>query len=199
MTRLILASRSPRRALMLTGAGFAFEQIDPPLADPAEPVADGVPQNDPAGVALRLAVAKLDSVPAETGAGAVVLTADTVGAEASGRLLGTPEDAVQARAMLDRLIGGEHRVATGVALRLPGGSTRRLRDTATVRLGPVPADEVDAYVATGAWRGKACGYNLAERRDAGWPVHVDGDPGTVMGLPMRRLAPLLRCVLHSCS
>ena len=148
---------------------------------------------------MALAVAKLRSVPAEVGADAVVLTADTVGADASGRLLGTPETAEAARAMLERLVDAEHVVATGVALRLPDGSTRRLRDTATVRLGPVSADELDRYVATGGWRGRACGYNLAERRDAGWPLHVVGDPDTVMGLPMRRLAPLLRCVLRGCS
>ena len=183
---------------MLIEAGFAFEQIDPPFADPAEPVADGVSRNNPAGVALRLALAKLGSVPAEIRADAVVLTADTVGAEASGRLLGTPETADQARAMLVRLIGGEHRVATGVALRLPDGTTRRLWDAARVRLGRLSPAALDGYLATGGWQGKACGYNLAERRDAGWPLHVDGDPGTVMGLPMRRLAPLLRCWLGGC-
>jgi septum formation protein len=65
-------------------------------------------------------------------------------------------------------------------------------DRATVRLGRIAPPEIDGYVASGQWRGKAGAYNLAERLEAGWPITYEGDPGTIMGLPMRRLAPLLR-------
>ncbi len=190
---------------MLREAGFELVQIDPPFADPADPNREAGGRGvhpphgpDPAAVALRLAVAKLGSVPSDLYRGSVILTADTVGAALSGRLIGTPETPAAARATLGGLVGAEHRIATGVALRLPDGSRRRLRDTATVRLGPVPPRVVDAYIDTGDWRGKAGGYNLAERLAAGWPLTVDGDPGTVMGLPMRRLGPLLRCLLRGC-
>ena len=191
---------------MLREAGFGLVQIDPPFADPADPNVgvgdrngDASAATDPAGVALRLAVAKLGSVPSDSYRGSVILTADTVGADPNGRLIGTPEKPEAARAMLGGLVGAEHRIATGVALRLPDGSVRRLRDTATVRLGPVAPRVLNAYIDTGDWRGKAGGYNLAERLAAGWPLTVDGDPGTVMGLPMQRLAPLLRCLLQGCG
>ena len=46
------------------------------------------------------------------------------------------------------------------------------------------------YLDEGAWRGKAGAYNLQERIDAGWPIRCEGDPSTVMGLPMRRLRDL---------
>ena len=51
-------------------------------------------------------------------------------------------------------------------------------------MGPARIDE---YVATGEWSGKAGAYNLSERMAAGWPIEYDGDPTTIMGLPMRAL------------
>jgi septum formation protein len=59
-----------------------------------------------------------------------------------------------------------------------------------VTWGDVDDDAIDEYVASGQWRGKAGGYNLEERLEAGWPIECEGDPTTVMGLPMRRLAAM---------
>lgn len=64
-------------------------------------------------------------------------------------------------------------------------------DTARVRVGRIPIAEIESYVASGQWRGKAGAYNLAERLAAGWPIEYEGDPATIMGLPMRRLT---RCL-----
>ena len=64
-------------------------------------------------------------------------------------------------------------------------------DTATVTVGDIPGREVNAYVNSGQWRGKAGAYNLDERLEAGWPITFSGDPTTIVGLPMRRLLPLL--------
>jgi septum formation protein len=63
-----------------------------------------------------------------------------------------------------------------------------------VTVGPIPETEITAYLDSGQWRGKAGAYNLAERLQAGWPISVEGDPGTVMGLPMVRLAERLRAI-----
>jgi septum formation protein len=123
-----------------------------------------------------------------------MLTADTLGVDAAGRLLGTPESAEQAAAMLRRLIGGTHRIVTAVVLRPAEGEPVTLVDDATVHVGDVPGPDLERYVASGDWAGKAGGYNLAERWAAGWPIRVEGDPGTVMGLPMRRLVPLLEAL-----
>jgi septum formation protein len=94
--------------------------------------------------------------------------------------------------MLRSFVEGAHDVISGVALLdLAGGARLLFFDRAQVTWGRIASDQVEAYVASGAWRGKAGGYNLAERLRAGWPIEVRGDPATVMGLPIRRLAPLL--------
>lgn len=73
-------------------------------------------------------------------------------------------------------------------------STRRwlFADRAVVRVGPISDEQIEAYVASGNWRGKAGAYNLSERIEAGWPIECLGDPTTVMGLPMRRLPEWLK-------
>jgi len=126
-----------------------------------------------------------------SGAG-IILAADTL-CEADGVLLGKPGSSEQALAMLRSLSGREHRTITGVALVDVGGSLRSIwSDQTVVRVGGLTADQIDAYVETGEWMGKSGGYNLADRLEGGWPIEIEGDPDTVMGLPMRRLAPQLR-------
>ena len=116
------------------------------------------------------------------------------------RLVGQPKDGPDARRMIADLSGGDHEVDTGVALVYgQGRSERRLMfaDVATVRVGVFPDAAIDAYVASGEWRGKAGAYNLIERVEAGWPIEWEGDPGTVMGLPMVRLRPMLERILEA--
>ncbi len=118
-----------------------------------------------------------------------VLGADTVVAK-GGKLIGKAHTQEQARAILRELDNCEHDVLTGVAL--VGTEGRKVFvDRARVRVGEVGEARIEEYVATGRWKGKAGAYNLSEQREAGWPIHTDGDPDTVMGLPMRRLRPLL--------
>ena len=62
---------------------------------------------------------------------------------------------------------------------------------AKVKMGRISDDELGAYLDSGAWEGKAGGYNLDEMRGV-WPIDVKGDATAVVGLPMRRLMPLLR-------
>ena len=70
-------------------------------------------------------------------------------------------------------------------------------DAARVAFGVLGESELQEYLESGEWRGKAGGYNLVDRQEAGWPVRCDGDPDTVMGLPMRRLQPVLRRLAQS--
>jgi len=127
----------------------------------------------------------------------VVLGADTVVVAADGSLLGQPADREDARRMLGALIGRTHRVVTGVALlrvaaganpgAQPGaGEAVTFADSARVRIGPVGAESLAAYLAGDDWRGKAGAYNLAEL-ERRWSIEVRGDPDTVVGLPMREL------------
>jgi septum formation protein len=122
----------------------------------------------------------------------VVLGADTTCVKGE-RMIGTPADETQARAMLRDLSDSEHEVITGVAIidrRVPRGVI--FTDSATVHVGALSDSMIDQYVAGGGWRGKAGGYNLSERMDAGWPIRFVGDQTTVMGLPMGALVPILR-------
>lgn len=130
--------------------------------------------------------------PSTTGEPApIVLGADTACVH-DGRLVGTPRDAEEARAMIRELRGGRHDVVTGVAIIEPGTGRRLLfADTASVEVGDLSDAQIDEYIASGGWQGKAGAYNLSERLAAGWPIRYEGDPATVMGLPIRRLMRLL--------
>lgn len=184
--RLILASRSPRRRLLLKEMGVAFETADAGVDDgPLHPGACS-PRQWVAALAYLKAVAISGMAAA---AGATILGADTVCA-VGDQLLGQPRDAADAAAMIRLVEDREHEVLTGVAL-LSSENRRLLADVAVVRVGRIGEGAIGEYISSGDWRGKAGGYNLSERLEAGWPIEVAGDPATVMGLPVRRLAPLL--------
>lgn len=196
---LVLASKSPRRAQLLTEAGFLFEQRSPPFADPDQPP-EHLRGHEAEGYAAALAEQKARSLATQIMGPAIILAADTICVDAAGALVGKPRDRDHAHAMVGSFIEAEHRVLTGVAL-LSAGVERltieSFADTATVRFGSISSEQLEDYLATDDWRGKAGGYNLFDRQAAGWPIEVDGDPTTVVGLPMRRLVPLLRASLHS--
>lgn len=185
--------------MLLREAGFKFDRFDPPFADPADPNealdpgAEASPTGAGPALAVRLAELKARSVPSDAiPPDAVLLCADTLGVAPTGGLIGTPETAEQALAMLRELVGRTHAIVTGVALRTADGAEPcSFADTATVNVGQIDETTLQTYVDTGGWRGKAGAYNLAERLGAGWPITVAGDPGTVMGLPMRRLTAQL--------
>lgn len=203
---LVLASRSPRRAALLRDAGYDFTALDPPFSDPPDPGRhDPQPEADAASQARMLAEAKARSlcqhnnlweeIAASRQTGSVlILAADTIVVDAAGRRLGQPADREQAAAMLQRLIDAEHQVVTGLCLLEagPAGVVRQVSwaDTARVRIGTVAAAGIEAYLDSGDWHGKAGAYNLAELRDR-WPFQVEGDPTTVVGLPMVRLKQAL--------
>jgi septum formation protein len=184
---LVLASASPRRLQLLRTAGFEPRVIESDLDD-----ADVVPGRvSPEALVMALAWFKAQRARWRgTPADAVVLAADTMCVHA-GELLGKPRDSAQAADMLRAMRGRAHRVVTGVALVAEGIARVIALDSATVHLGAVADDEIDNYVRSGQWRGKAGGYNYSERVHAGWPLSCDGDPTGVMGLPMVRVVPLL--------
>ena len=74
----------------------------------------------------------------------------------------------------------------------------RLVDVAHVRLGRVPEADLQAYLDSGDWRGKAGAYNLGELQGR-WPMEVEGDPTTVVGLPMAKLVAHLRELGVACQ
>lgn len=201
---LILASQSPRRAQLLREAGIAFEQRSPPYADPDQPP-EHLRGHEAEEYAASLAKQKAKSLAEVLSGPALVLAADTICVDAEGNLVGKPIDRADAQQMLSLFINSTHGVITGVAMmnviqqsdNLAVSLDHSFADTATVCFGALTDEQLDDYLSNGDWQGKAGGYNLFDRQAAGWPITVQGDPSTVVGLPMQRLTPLLAPLIHS--
>jgi len=185
---LVLASGSPRRRAMLEDAGVPF-MVRPASIDDGE--LDPPPGADPASWVMALAHLKarssLDACAHELGQDAVVLGADTVCVR-SGRVIGQPRSGDDAREIIRAMRDATHEVLTGVAIL---GSRERVRDLfvdrSVVTLGAIHDDEIDRYINTGAWEGKAGAYNIGERLSAGWPIEFVGSADSIAGLPLARV------------
>ena len=191
---VILASGSPRRVAILRAAGIEPEVIVPAIDDAAAPADRG----DPAGMVMALAWFKARQALRESdrrhgrGGPRWLVAADTMCVHGD-RVIGKPADSGDARAMLEAFRGRTHRVVTGICVVDRAAGTRTIRaDAAEVSLGMLPDGDIAGYLEGGEWRGKAGGYNYADRVAAGWPLECRGDPETVMGLPSRIVLPLLR-------
>jgi len=185
---VLLASRSPRRRELLHAHGIEHETIDSGIDDSGL-VAPGVnPMRWVMGLAYLKARSGWDRLADRSGA--IVLGADTVVIK-DGAIIGQPKDEPDARAIVGLLNDGAHDVATGVAMLDDRGERVVWVDTAHVRVGHVPQESREAYLRTGAWRGKAGAYNFADRLDDGWPISCQDDTSTVMGLPMNMLPDIL--------
>jgi septum formation protein len=201
LPRVHLASRSPRRREMLAQSGVEFDAANPGVDDGVL-IRGGV---TPAVWVASLAYFKAAAAMHRLGEWAyspgemIILGADTVVLK-NGALIGQAASSADAARIIRTLENGEHSVLTGVAL-IDAATGRRdmLVDRARVRVGTIGAERIDQYVQSGDWKGKAGAYNLQERIDAGWPVVCEGDPGTVMGLPMRRLLARLADFADCCA
>ena len=181
---LILASASPRRRELLAAAGYDFIVQPPTLEEP-----NHLPVNlPPVSYAESLAYFKARGV-AETHPGVRVLGADTVVA-VHGKILGKPVDAVDARTMLRNLSHNRHAVITGVALVGPGEERIIAADVTYVTMRPMSERDIEDYVASGEWQGKAGAYAIQETADR-FIVKLEGSFSNVVGLPMELLARLL--------
>jgi len=181
--RLVLASASPRRLALLAQIALSPDIVDPAALDEAP-----MSRELPARHALRLAAAKAGAVAARH-RGAFVLGADTVVA-CGRRILPQPADEAAARACLDLLSGRRHRVHGGIALVTPEGrlATRRVETAVTFKR--LAAAEIDDYLASGEWRGKAGGYAI-QGLAARFVRAIGGSYSNVVGLPLFETAQLL--------
>ena len=180
--RLVLASRSPRRADLLTCAGYRFE-VAP--ADIDEGRREG---EAPRELVRRLAREKAAAV-APRHRGAVVLGADTL-VVVDGAVLGKPDGAAGAAAMLRRLSGRAHEVLTGVALHAADGCLDGVQSTRVVFRALSP-DDVAWYVATGESADKAGAYSI-QGRASRFVTRIEGSYTNVVGLPVELVDGLLR-------
>jgi len=180
---LVLASGSPRRAALLTAAGYAFS-IQP--AD--DEVECGICSREtPPEMVARLAYRKAADVAQHTGS-AVILAADTV-ASCYGQILGKPKNRQHAKEMLQLLRGRPHSVFTGVCLWCTA-SSRCVVDVCHTQLTmqAVTDRELEEYLDTLLWEGKAGAFGYQDGVD--WLAVTEGSETNVVGLPMERLAEL---------
>jgi len=181
--KLVLASASPRRHDLLRQIG-----IEPAAIDPAEIDETPLKGELPRDHAERLAQAKAEAV-AVRHAGAFVLAADTVVA-LGRRILPKADDETTARRCLELLSGRRHRVMGGVAVCAPDGRVARRLVTTVVKVKRLTEPEIEAYLASGEWHGKAGGYAI-QGRAAGFIPAINGSYSNVVGLPLAETAALL--------
>jgi len=178
---IVLASASPQRRAILEQLGLEFRVQVPDV----EEVASG----EPRALVIENALRKARSVEGET-----VLGVDTVVVAGDGAILGKPTDEKQARTYLERLAGTEHAVWSGLAL-LNGGRERTAAAVTLVSFRRLEPADLDWYLASSEWRGRAGGYAI-QGRGAALVKRIEGDYLNVVGLPVAelvRLAPdLLR-------
>lgn len=179
---LILASASPRRADLLSSAGFSFRVVAAEI--------DETPKNgETAGeYALRMAREKAAAVHVRAD-GVPVLAADTV-VIAGDQILGKPEDAADAARMLNLLSDAVHTVQTAVVLLSGSRSASELCST-RVHFRRLSPEEIAWYVATGEPAGKAGAYAI-QGRAARFIDWIDGSWSNVVGLPIATVHRMLK-------
>ena len=180
---LVLASASPRRLDLLRQIG-----LEPDRTLPADLDESPLPDETPRRLALRLAAGKADAAAARA-PDCYVLAADTVVAQGR-RLLGKATGADEARAWLQLLSGRAHRVFTGVAVIAPSGRKAVRLAEARVRFKRLTDHEIDSYLASGEWEGKAGAYAIQGRAGA-FVIEVQGSYSAVIGLPLYETRMLL--------
>jgi septum formation protein len=183
---LVLASASPRRLDLLRQVG-----IEPATIDPAHIDETPGPRELPRAYALRMAKAKLAAVACRH-PGAVVLAADSV-VVCGRRILPKAETVDEARSCLALLSGRRHRVLGGIAVGAPQRPIRARLVETVVRFKRLEPVEIDDYVESDEWRGKAGGYAI-QGRAAGFVSFLSGSYSNVVGLPLYETVGLLKAV-----
>jgi septum formation protein len=181
---LVLASASPRRRELLERIGLVLEVTPVDLDETPRPAESARPY------AVRLAAEKCAAAFARRGSDELpVLAADTV-VILEGEIFGKPADAAEASRMLQRLSGRRHEVVTAYHIRHRGAEVARAISTAVSFRLLAPA-EVDAYVASGEWQGKAGGYAV-QGIAALFATELRGSLTNVIGLPLAEVVADLR-------
>jgi septum formation protein len=197
--RLVLASASPRRAELLSAAGFQFETQTVDLDERVRP------GEAPEEYVRRLAIEKSacaleilsDVAPPEAAmppnlsldSGRIVVLAADTAVVVDGTILGKPAGDQDARLMLRRLSGRAHQVMTGVSLRASSCESSRV-ETTVVEFLPMTDEEISWYVESGEGRDKAGAYAIQGLASRFIP-RIEGSYSNVVGLPIATVYELL--------
>lgn len=185
---LVLASASPRRRELLEQLGLILD------VSPANVDETPQPGERPADYVKRVAAAKCDAIAAARATGLPTLpivAADTI-VIVDDAILGQPADEADARRMLLALAGRRHDVTTAYRISFRGKTLER-SVTTNVSFRSLQPVEVDAYLASGEWRGKAGGYAVQGRAGA-FTTELRGSHTNVIGLPLAELLADLRAL-----
>ncbi len=175
--KLVLASRSPRRAEILNAVGWSFDTEAANIDESRFEGEAAVPY------VRRLAQSKAETIAKNLSSG-LVLGADTV-VLVDEKILGQPSDADDARRMLKLLSGRWHEVLTAVALlRAGGGQVMADHEKTRVRFAEMSDAEIDWYVGTGEPMDKAGAYAI-QGKAALFIEEIQGDYFNIVGLPVR--------------
>lgn len=184
--RLVLASASPRRLALLAQIGVTPDGVMATDVDEA-PLKGETPRM----LAMRLARAKADAV---TAPGAIIVAADTVVA-VGRRVLPKADTEQQARACLQLLQARSHRVYTGLVVKGANGVIRRRLVETRVTFKRMSSADIEAYLASGEWRGKAGGYAI-QGLAARYIISIIGSYSSIVGLPLYETALLLEAAMQ---
>ena len=184
MPRLILASSSPRRPVLLRHLteDFTVESL---------PVEEVAPRALSVGEAVEVIASKKALAVSARHPDAYVLAADTV-VVLGDELVDKARDVPTLRAHLAMLSGGTHQVWTGLALAWNGKALGRRHAVTAVLIERLPVEVVDAYAASGQWYGKAGGYGIQDKLLSPYIRLQAGPWSNVVGLPLAQTADLLQ-------
>jgi septum formation protein len=184
VSKIILASSSPRRKELLERLGLRFEVI-PSLIDEI-PLRDESPED----FALRASTEKALSVSRSLDSDSVVIGADTI-VVIGGEILGKPKDEEEATIMLEKIAGREHRVITGFSIVKPKAEIlyRNLVES-RVKIKTLAPCEIEGYIKTGEPMDKAGAYG-AQGIGAFMIEEIHGSYTNVVGLPLAQVIDVL--------
>ena len=193
--RLILGSGSPQRKRLMESAGLEFQVVVPDESVECGVCSTGGPAALVGELALRKAANVVEKLTAQTSdkLPRLVIACDTL-AECNGAILGKPQDEEHARAMLTQLNGKVHRVYSGLCLwplhfEVDQKPIETRIATTELKMDSLHEVELEEYLASGLWRGKAGAFGLQDR--PGWLHIVSGSESNVIGLPMELLTEML--------
>ncbi|MEK6676132.1 MAG: Maf family protein [Planctomycetota bacterium] len=183
---LILASISPRRRELLAGAGYQFQVIAPRHDEPVLPPTSMLPAAHAEAISYFKAKSVAELVPQ-----GFIIAADTVVC-LNNALFGKPVNRSDAKKMLQALMGTTHHVITGLTLMDAHSGTRFIQhDVTAVTMRHLSESEIEEYLDTNSWQGKAGSYGIQDEHDP-FVAEIRGSFTNVVGLPMELLARMFQ-------
>ncbi|MFC4261524.1 Maf family protein [Ferruginibacter yonginensis] len=186
MSKIILASQSPRRKELLQLANIVFEVL---VANTDESYPPQLSYND---IAVHIATQKAMEVAKQTAPENIIIAADTI-VVCNNKVLGKPIDSAEAMAMLTALSGTTHQVITGVCI-LKNNTQQSFADVTHVSFNTLTPEQIAHYVNVYKPYDKAGGYAIQEWIGAVGIHKIEGDYYNVMGLPINKVVKIINAL-----